>query len=86
MESSWFKKGFNSKSDQMKREITNVASVDSNEVVSLCGNESAANEANQALVNPSFLNAFDIISLSAVLDLSASLQAMMNRKMSNLHP
>ncbi|KAJ1394128.1 Serine/threonine-protein kinase, active site [Sesbania bispinosa] len=71
LENSWFRKGLNSKSVQLKREVANVASVDSDKVFDLCENGSgAALEAHQALVIPTNLNAFDIISLSAGLDLS----------------
>ncbi|CAJ1857379.1 unnamed protein product [Sphenostylis stenocarpa] len=71
MESSWFRKGFKPKSGQVKRESTNVALVNSDQVFGLCENTSAASvEADQALVVPTHLNAFDIISLSAGLDLS----------------
>lgn len=71
VERSWFRKGSTSKSDKMKKvEVTNVASVDSDKVFGLCENHSAAVEENQALVKPTNLNAFDIISLSAGLDLT----------------
>ncbi|TKY47613.1 CBL-interacting protein kinase 2 [Spatholobus suberectus] len=70
MENSLFRKGFKSKSGQMKREASNVALVDSDQVFGLCENARAAVEADQALVKPTHLNAFDIISLSAGLDLS----------------
>ncbi|XP_020224762.1 CBL-interacting protein kinase 2-like [Cajanus cajan] len=67
---SWFRKGFNSKYGQVKREATNVALVDSDQAFGLCENASVAAEADQALVKPAHLNAFHIISLSAGLDLS----------------
>ncbi|KAG4975288.1 hypothetical protein AAZX31_11G239300 [Glycine max] len=71
MENSWFRKGFKPKSGQVKREAVNVALVDSDQVFCLCENTSAAVvEAEQALVKPSQFNAFNIISLSAGLDLS----------------
>lgn len=71
VERSWFRKGFTSKSDEMKKvEVTNVAAVDSDKVFGLGENQSAAVEENQALVKPTYLNAFDIISLSAGLDLT----------------
>lgn len=71
LESSWCRKGLNSKSVRVKREVTNVAaSVDSAEVLGLSENGSAAVEEHQALVQPTHLNAFDILSLSAGLDLS----------------
>ncbi|OIV98419.1 hypothetical protein TanjilG_16746 [Lupinus angustifolius] len=74
MESSWFKKGFNSKPDKMENRLINVASssssVDSDNVFGVCENQSSDVEENQALVKPTYLNAFDIISLSAGLDLT----------------
>ncbi|XP_027334351.1 CBL-interacting protein kinase 2-like [Abrus precatorius] len=70
LENSWFRKGFKSKFDQVKRGATNVALVDSDQVLGLCENRSAAVEADQVLVKPTNLNAFDIISLSSGLDLS----------------
>ncbi|KAE9604763.1 putative protein kinase CAMK-CAMKL-CHK1 family [Lupinus albus] len=74
MESSWFRKGFNSKSDKMEKKLTNVASssgsVDSDNVFGVFDNQSGIVEENRALVKPTYLNAFDIISLSAGLDLT----------------
>ena len=71
MENSWFRKGFKPKSGQVKREAVNVALVDSDQVFCLCENTSAAVvEAEQAVVKPAHFNAFNIISLSAGLDLS----------------
>ncbi|KAL2332807.1 hypothetical protein Fmac_014020 [Flemingia macrophylla] len=67
---SWFRKGFKPKFGQVKREATNVALVDSDQAFGLCENASAAVEADQALIKPTHFNAFDIISLSAGLDLS----------------
>ncbi|KAL1290128.1 hypothetical protein HN51_058514 [Arachis hypogaea] len=69
MESSWFRKGLNLRSDQKRREGPDSASADSDKVLGLCDSGSSSAEANQALVNYN-LNAFDIISLSAGLDLS----------------
>ncbi|KAK7281059.1 hypothetical protein RIF29_08718 [Crotalaria pallida] len=73
MGSYWFRKGLNSKSDKMKKEVTtNVALVDSSiEIVGVCEHQSPAIAENHALVKPTYLNAFDIISLSAGLDLTA---------------
>ncbi|XP_061375128.1 CBL-interacting protein kinase 2-like isoform X2 [Gastrolobium bilobum] len=55
LENSWFRKGFNSKSDELKGEVTNVTSVDFDEALG---------------ASLASFNAFDIISLSAGLDLS----------------
>ena len=71
MENSWFRKGFKPKSGQVKREAVDVALVVSDQIFGLCENTSAAVvEAEQAVVKPAHFNAFNIISLSAGLDLS----------------
>ncbi|KAK7281060.1 hypothetical protein RIF29_08720 [Crotalaria pallida] len=73
MESSWFRQGFSSKSVKLKKEVANVASasVDSDNVFDVCENQIAAVDENQALAKPTYLNAFDIISLSTGLDLTS---------------
>ncbi|XP_047151464.1 CBL-interacting protein kinase 2-like [Vigna umbellata] len=71
MENSWFRKGFKPNSGEVKRESANVDLVNSDQVFGLCENTITASvEAVQELVAPGHLNAFDIISLSAGLDLS----------------
>ncbi|KAK7305951.1 hypothetical protein VNO77_43864 [Canavalia gladiata] len=70
LENSWFRKGFKSKSNQVKQKASNVDLVDSDQVLGQCENRSVAVEADQAMLKPTYLNAFDIISLSAGLDLS----------------
>ncbi|XP_004500544.1 CBL-interacting protein kinase 2-like [Cicer arietinum] len=73
-ENTWFRRGLDTKSFQVKREVTNVAAVvdSDNAVTGLYENGSDSVEANQeALVlQPTYLNAFHILSLSAGLDLS----------------
>ncbi|KAK4277745.1 hypothetical protein QN277_015695 [Acacia crassicarpa] len=71
-ESSWFKNGFTSKADRMKTPVLDVEdSFKADPSLGLSENESGAtSEANQALVQPTNLNAFDIISLSAGFNLS----------------
>lgn len=69
MESRWFRKGLHSESVQVEREITNVAAnVESDKAI--VENEITVVEPNQELVQPKYLNAFHILSLSAGLDLS----------------
>jgi len=69
MESRWFRKGLHSESVQVEREITNVAAnVESDKAI--VENEITIVEPNQELVQPKYLNAFHILSLSAGLDLS----------------
>lgn len=78
MQSSWFRKGLSSKTDKMKTQVTemNVTSsvINSDAIFSLHAEnergDAASTEANQALVKPTNLNAFGIISLSAGFDLS----------------
>ncbi|KAL9332667.1 hypothetical protein ACSQ67_002277 [Phaseolus vulgaris] len=71
MESSWFRKGLKPRSGQVKRESAKVALINSDQVFGLCENtRDASVDADQELVVPAHLNAFDIISLSAGLDLS----------------
>ncbi|CAL5202981.1 unnamed protein product [Lathyrus oleraceus] len=59
MENPWFRRGLYPKAVQMKKEITDVAD-----------DETAAVKPTQALAQPTYLNAFYILSLSAGLDLS----------------
>jgi len=69
MESRWFRKGLHLESVQVEREITNVAAnVESDKAI--VENEITVVEPNQELVQPKYLNAFHILSLSAGLDLS----------------
>ncbi|XP_028778835.1 CBL-interacting protein kinase 18-like isoform X1 [Neltuma alba] len=81
-ESSWFKRGFSSKADKMKTSVTDVEDpVKADPSLGLSENESGAtSEAKQSLVQPTNLNAFDIISLSAGFDLSGLFARNKERK------
>ncbi|XP_057433165.1 CBL-interacting protein kinase 2-like [Lotus japonicus] len=67
LRNSWFRKGLISKSFQVIGEVTDAASADSEEALAFSEN---GGEAHQALLRPTSLNAFDIISQSVGLDLS----------------
>lgn len=91
-ESSWFKKGssLTLNAGRMKTPATDVEdSVKADPSFGLSENErGATSEANQALVQPTNLNAFDIISLSAGFDLSglfARNNERKNVKFTSLH-
>jgi serine/threonine protein kinase len=68
-ESSWFRKGLNSKQIKTGTKSKEVAALDWNGSGS-SENSSVASEAKQESAKPPSLNAFDIISLSAGFDLS----------------
>lgn len=91
-ESSWYKNGFSSKADGLKNTVKDLEdSVKDDPHFGLPENESGAtSEANnQVLVQPTNLNAFDIISLSAGFDLSGIFARNNQRtdvKFMSLHP
>ncbi|XVF41185.1 hypothetical protein PTKIN_Ptkin01aG0259700 [Pterospermum kingtungense] len=66
MANPWFKKGFNSEPVQAKTELTPV----DNDAVFGSETNHTAFEANKHMAKLTYLNAFDIISLSSGLDLS----------------
>ncbi|EEF44648.1 CBL-interacting serine/threonine-protein kinase 10 [Ricinus communis] len=68
-ESSWFKKGLNSKQNKTEAETRDISHLERNRSGPSEIN-SVSSEAKQESVNPPKLNAFDIISLSAGFDLS----------------
>ncbi|OVA12656.1 Protein kinase domain [Macleaya cordata] len=71
MENAWFKKGFNS-SVSIKTELDSKEStpLDADAVFGPCDNGGIVSDSKQELAKPTNWNAFDIISLSAGLDLS----------------
>jgi len=71
MENPWFRKGLHLKTVKVKRDVPDAAAdVESDKSIDQCENESIVVDPNQESVQPKYLNAFHIISLSAKLDLT----------------
>ncbi|XP_068667613.1 CBL-interacting protein kinase 18-like [Aristolochia californica] len=68
MESSWFRKGYDPTQNKLETENTDVTPQDTDFFVGTCDN--SIQDGKQELVKPTYLNAFDIISLSEGFDLS----------------
>ncbi|KAL5709854.1 non-specific serine/threonine protein kinase [Ranunculus cassubicifolius] len=80
MESSWFRKGFDSKLVEPKTEVRQLSPLDVDTIFSPSENTSTAAEAKEDLSKLTNLNAFDIISLSAGFDLSGLFEENENKR------
>jgi len=71
MENPWFRKGLHLKTVKVERDVPDAAAdVESDKFIDLYENESVVVDLNQDSVQPKYLNAFHILSLSARFDLS----------------
>lgn len=80
MESSWFRKGLDTRSICIVREVKEAPPLDADALFSPDGGENTITESKQEPLQLSNLNAFDIISCSAGFDLSGLFEGVDQRK------